>query len=231
MLQNDQFVRAYSRWPVDVVNLGRYDLIYAQRLLAREGLSERAQSRPFIKNLISANGVFGPDVAAPAPYVIKEVEGPRIKGKKKKLKVGFVGLAEPLRPGGGMMDATVLSMYETARAVVPKARKACDVLVIVAHAEIDGAMRLARENPEADVVIAGNAEGLYKPREVGTTMVVSAAPGNIQQGDLRLYLGQDGRVTFKWRSTDLDTLVPIDAAAEAFAQAARQERERAGFIR
>jgi len=64
MLQNDQFVRAYSRWPVDVVNLGRYDLIYAQRLLAREGLSERAQSRPFIKNLISANGVFGADVAA-----------------------------------------------------------------------------------------------------------------------------------------------------------------------
>jgi len=163
--------------------------------------------------------------------MIKEVEGPRIKGRKKSLKIGFVGLAEPLRPGGGMMDATVLNMYETARAVVPKARKACDVLVIVAHAEIDGAMRLARENPEADVVIAGNAEGIYKPREVGTTMVVSAAPGNIQQGDLRLYLDKDGRVTFKWRSTDLDTLVPIDAAAEAFAQAARQERERAGFIR
>jgi 2',3'-cyclic-nucleotide 2'-phosphodiesterase (5'-nucleotidase family) len=231
MLQNDQFVRAYSRWPVDVVNLGRYDLIYAQRLLAREGLGERAQSRPFIKNLISANGIFGADVAAPAPYMIKEVEGPRIKGRKNKLKIGFVGLAEPLRPGGGIMDATVLNMYDTARAVVPKARKACDVLVIVAHAEIDGAMRLARENPEADVVIAGNAEGTYKPREVGTTLVVSAAPGNIQQGDLRLYLDPDGRVTFRWRSTDLDTLVPIDVAAEAFAQAARQERERAGFIR
>lgn len=230
MLQNDQFVRAYSRWPVDVVNLGRYDLIYAQRLLAREGLGQRVQSRPFIRNLISANGIFAPGVAAPAPYVIKEVTGPRIKGKKK-LRIGFVGLAEPLRPSGGLTDATVLNMYETARAFVPKARKECDVLVIVAHAEIDGAMRLARENPEADIVIAGNAEGLYKPREVGSTTVVSAAPGNIQQGDLRLYLDKSGRVTFKWRSTDLDTLVPIDAAAEAFAQAARQERERAGFIR
>jgi 2',3'-cyclic-nucleotide 2'-phosphodiesterase (5'-nucleotidase family) len=231
MLQNDQFVRAYSRWPVDVVNLGRYDLIYAQRLVAREGLSERIQSRPFIKNLISANGVFSPEAVAPAPYLIKEVTGPRIKGKKKKLKIGFVGLAEPLRPGGGLTDATVLNMYETARAVVPKARKECDVLVIVAHAEIDGAMRLARENPEADVVIAGNAEGIYKPREVGKTMVVSAAPGNLQQGDLRLYLDKDGRVSFKWRSTDLDSLVPIDAAAEAFAQAARRERERAGYVR
>lgn len=229
MMQNDQFVRAYSRWPVDVVNLGRYDLIYAQRLLAREGLSERIQLRPFIKNLISANGIFGAEVAAPAPYVIKEVTGPRISGKK--LRVGFVGLAEPIKPGGGMMDATVLNMYETARAVVPKARKESDVLVIVAHAEIDGAMRLARENPEADIVIAGNAEGIYKPREVGKTIVVSAAPGNMQQGDLRLYLDKEGRMTFKWRSTDLDALVPIDAAAEAFAQAARLERERAGFIR
>jgi 2',3'-cyclic-nucleotide 2'-phosphodiesterase (5'-nucleotidase family) len=229
MLQNDQFVRAYSRWPVDVVNLGRYDLIYAQRLLAREGLTERLQSRPFIKNVISANGIFGADVAAPAPYLIKEVTGPRITGKKNKLRIGFVGLAEPVRPGGGVMDATVRNMYEAARAVVPKARKECDVLVIIAHAELDGAMRLARENPEADVVIAGNAEGLFKPREVGTTMVVSAAPGNIQQGDLRLYFDREGHVSFKWRSTDLDALVPADAAAEAFAEAARQER--ASYIR
>ena len=231
MLQNDQFVRAYSRWPVDVVNLGRYDLIYAQKLLAREGLNERTQSHSFIKNVISANGIFGADVAAPAPYLIKEVTGPRITGKKKKLRIGFIGLAEPIRPGGGVMDATVRNMYETARTLVPKARKECDVLVIVAHAELDGAMRLARENPEVDVVIAGNAEGIFNPREVGHTMVVSAAPGNIQQGDLRLYLDKEGRISFKWRSTDLDTLVPIDSAADAFAQAARQERERAKYTR
>jgi hypothetical protein len=228
MLQNDQLVRAYSRWPVDVVNLGRYDLIYAQRLLAREGFNERAQSRPFIKNVISANGIFGADVAAPAPYLIKEVTGPRIKGR---LRIGFMGLAEPIRAGDGLMDATVRNMYESARAVAPKARKQCDVLVIVAHAELEGAMRLARENPEADVVIAGNAEGLFRPREVGRTMVVSAAPGNIQQGDLRLYLDKAGRASFKWRSTDLDALVPIDQAAEAFALAARQERERAASTR
>jgi 2',3'-cyclic-nucleotide 2'-phosphodiesterase (5'-nucleotidase family) len=230
MLQNDQLVRAYSRWPVDVVNLGRYDLIYAQRLLARAGFSERALSRPFIKNVISANGIFNQDVAAPAPYLVKEITGPRIKGDKR-FKVGFVGLAEPIKPGGGLMDATVRNMYETARGVVPKARKECDVLVIVAHAELEGAMRLARENPEADIVIVGNAEGLLKPREVGNTLVVSAAPGNIQQGDLRLYLDKEGRVSFKWRSIDLDALVPIDSAAEAFAQAARQERERAASMR
>jgi len=40
-LQNEQVARAYSRWPVDVINLGRDDLIYARKLLAREGLAER----------------------------------------------------------------------------------------------------------------------------------------------------------------------------------------------
>ena len=120
-------------------------------------------------------------------------------------------------------------MYEAARRVVPVARKQCDVLVIVAHSEMDGAMKLARENPEADVVIAGNAEGLFKTRQVGNTLVVPASPGNIQQGDLRLYLDKDGRASFKYIATDLDAAVPSDPAAEAFVQAARRERERARY--
>ena len=59
MLQNEQVARAYSRWPVDVINLGRYDLIWARKMLAREGLAERVAALPMLKNLISANGVFG----------------------------------------------------------------------------------------------------------------------------------------------------------------------------
>jgi 2',3'-cyclic-nucleotide 2'-phosphodiesterase (5'-nucleotidase family) len=229
LLQNDQVTEAYNRWPVDVINLGRFDLPYAHKLLAREGLAERAERWPVIKSLISANGVFDGSVVAPAPYIIKEVTGPRIKGRKNKLKVGFVGLAQPTRPGAGMMDGTVTNVSEAARRVVPVARKKCDVLVIVAHTEIEGAMQLARENPEADVVIAGNAEGLFKPRQVGNTMVVSAAPGNIQQGDLRVYLSKDGRATFKYISTDLDKAVPSDPKANAYVEAANRERENARF--
>ena len=95
MLQNEQVVRALGRWNVDVINFGRFDLLYAQKLLVREGLDERAAELPAIKNLITANGVFGPEVAAPAPYIIKEVRGPRIRNKSKRLRVGLLGLAEP----------------------------------------------------------------------------------------------------------------------------------------
>lgn len=219
--QNDFVSRAYSRWQMDVINLSRYDLLYANRILTTDGLGERQAAMPMLKNLISANGKFASDSQAAAPYLIKEVRGPRIKGLKKSIKIGFLGLAEPLHSNSGMMDITVKNMYETARQFIPKLRKQVDVLVILAHSEFAGALRLAKENPEADVVIAGNAESVYKARDIGKTLVICAAPGNTQEGDLRLYLSPQGRISFKFLSTDLDDVVPADAAAQAFAEEAR----------
>lgn len=219
--QNDFVARAYSRWPVDVINLSRYDLLYANRILTKDGLAERTAAMPMIKNLISANGRFAADTLAAQPFLIKEVKGPRIKGLKKSLKIGFLGLAEPVHSNSGMMDITVKNMFETARQMIPKLRRQCDVLVILAHTEFAGALQLAKENPEVDVVIAGNAETVYNPRTVGKTLVVCAAPGNTQEGDLRLYLSPQGRISFKFLSTNLDDLVPADAAAQAFAEEAR----------
>jgi 2',3'-cyclic-nucleotide 2'-phosphodiesterase (5'-nucleotidase family) len=158
--------------------------------------------------------------------VIKEVAGPRIYAGKKTLKIGFVGVAAPNNPGEGMRDATVSNMFEAATRAVLKARKECDLLVIIAHCELDQALKLAAENLDADVVIAADSGGLYNPRRVGNTLVVSAAPGNIREGDLRVYLNKDGRVDFKFLSTDLDAQVPSDPAAQAFVEAARAERDR-----
>ena len=225
-LRNEQAARAYSRFPADVVNLARDDLAYAQRLLVRDGLSERVKTLPMIKNVISANGVFGPEAVPPPPYLIKEVEGPRIYGGKKKLKIGFVGVAAPTNPGDGLRDGTVINMFEAATRAVLKARKECDVLVIVAHCDLAAALKLASENLEVDVVIAADSGGIYNPRRVGNTLVVTAAPGNIRESDLRLYFDKDGQISYKFRSTDLDVLVPADPAAAAFAEAARAERDR-----
>ena len=225
-LRNEQTARAFSRFPPDVINLGRDDLRYAQKLLARDGFSERVKALPMIKNLISANGVFGSEAVAPAPYVIKEVAGPRIYGGKKKLKIGFIGVAAPTNPGGGVIDATVTNIFETTTRAVLKARKECDVLVIVAHCDLASGLRLASENLEVDVVIAADSGGIYNPRRIGNTLVVTAAPGNIQESDLRLYFDKDGQITYKFRAVDLDVLVPVDPSAAAFAEAARAERER-----
>jgi len=224
--QNEQVALAYSRWPVDVINLGRDDMVHARTLFARDGLSERAQALPMIKNVISANCVFGKDSAPPPAYVIKEVGGPRIFGGKKKLKIGFVGIAGPQAPGDGLKDATVTDMFDATTRAVLKARKECDVLVVIAHCELEPALKLAEQNLDVDVLIAADSGGIYNPRRVGNTMVVSAAPGNIREGDLRLYLDKEGHVTYTFRSNDLDSNVPADPAAEAFVQAARADRDR-----
>jgi 2',3'-cyclic-nucleotide 2'-phosphodiesterase (5'-nucleotidase family) len=225
-LRNNQAVRAFSRFLPDVINLGRDDLSYAQKLLAKEGLIDRTNKFPMIKNLISANGVFGADAEPPPPYTIKEVGGPRIFGGKKKIKIGFVGVAAPTKPGAGVIDATVSNMFQNATRFVLKARKECDVLVLVAHCDIESASRLASENLEVDVVISADSGGIFNPRRIGNTLVVSTAPGNTQESDLRLYIDKEGQITYKFRAIDLDVLVPVDPAAAAFADAARAERER-----
>ena len=224
LLQNEQVSRAYSRWPVDVINLARYDLIYAQRLLAREGLQERTAQFPMIKNLVSANARLASDLAAPSPYIIKEITGPRIKSRKK-LRVGFVGLVEPSRSGAVNGDGLITNMFETARQIIPRLRSRCDVLVIIAYAEMGSAERLAKENPEADIVIASGAGGIFKPRQIGNTSVFSVMPGDSQQGDIRIYLDRAGRASFKFRAVDLDSAIPADSAATAFVNTALRERE------
>lgn len=223
-LRNEQMARALSRFPVDVINLARDDLAFAGKLLARDGLNERSQRLPLIKSFVSANGVFGSEALPPPHFLVKEVEGPRIYGGKKKIRIGFVGVAAPTKPGGGVIDATVTNIFEATTSAVLKARKECDVLVIVAHCDLATALKIASENLEADVVIATDSGGIYNPRRVGNTTVVTAAPGNTQQGDLRLYFDKEGQISYKFRATDLDALVPVDPAAAAFAEAARVER-------
>jgi 2',3'-cyclic-nucleotide 2'-phosphodiesterase (5'-nucleotidase family) len=225
MLQNEQVLKAYCRWPLDVVNLSRFDLIYAQKLFERDGLEERISATPLLRAIVSANGVFGPQAAPPPPFIVKEITGPRIKGRRGVYRVAFVGLAEPIRVAEGI-DGSVTDLFDAARRVVPLARKKADLVVILAHCEWSPATRLAKENPEADIVVAGNAEGLFDPIKVGNALVIPAAPGNVKQGDLRIYLEKTGHPTFKYKMTDLDAVVPSDADAVAFTTNARADRQR-----
>lgn len=217
--KNERVMRGLSLFPVDVINLGQYDLGHAPKFLARQGYDERVARYPMLKHVISANGVFGPALAPPAAFVIKEVRGPRIKGGQQSLKVGFLGLSEPRHVVGGK-DTSVKDIYETARALVPELRKKCDLLVLLTQADYEPAAKLAAENPEADVVIAGNTSMAYNPKAIGKTLLISTAPSNTQQGDLRVYVDKAGKFSFKFRSTDLDVSAPVNSEAEAFVQGA-----------
>jgi 2',3'-cyclic-nucleotide 2'-phosphodiesterase (5'-nucleotidase family) len=225
LLQNELIIGAYSRWPVDVINLARADLLYAQRLLDREGFAERVDRFPAIKKFISANAKFDADVIAPPSYIVKGITGPRIPMRRGRCKIGFVGLAEPERVAEGV-DSWVSNMFQAARRVIPHARKQCDILVVLVHAEMDAALQIAKDNPEADVVVATNAAGIYKPKHVGNVLVVHAGTGNTQQGELRVYLAKGNRPNYKFRLIDLDEAIPSDPAVAAYTVMVRAELEK-----
>ncbi|HEU4388676.1 MAG TPA: hypothetical protein VFV34_12820 [Blastocatellia bacterium] len=219
LLQNEQVIQAISRWKFDAINLARTDIPYASTLFRTEGIKERLTSIPAIKDITSANTVLDDTPFRPAPYVLKEIRGPRIKGK---LRIAFVGLTEPQRMSEGM-DSRVSDPLLAAHRVVPEARTKSDVLIIVAHVEHETAMKLAEQNPAADLIIAGNCAGLYQPRTAGKTLVVCAAPGNTHQGDVRAYISKSGEISFAFRSAELNAGVPADPEALAYVENARQQ--------
>ena len=219
LLQNEQVIRAFSRWKFDAINLARADIPYTSRLFDTESIKERLTSIPAIKNIVSANTVLDLTPLRPAPYILKELRGPRIKGK---LRIAFVGLTEPQRMSEGS-DSRVSDPLLAAHRVVPEARSKCDVLVIIAHVEHETAVKLAEQNPSADLIIAGNCAGLFQPRTSGKTLVVCAAPGNTYEGDVRGYVSKSGEISFKVRSTELNASVPSDPEAVAYVENARQE--------
>jgi 2',3'-cyclic-nucleotide 2'-phosphodiesterase (5'-nucleotidase family) len=222
ILQNEQVIRALSRWKFDAINLARPDVNYASRLFGTDGITQRLASIPAIKNIISANTVLDDTPLRPAPYIVKELRGPRIKGK---LRVGFVGLAEPLRMSEGS-DARVSDPLLAAHRVVAEARAKCDLLVLVAHVEHETALRLAEQNPAAGLIIAGDCGGLFQPRTVGKSLVVCAAPGNTHEGDVRAYISKSGEFSLKFRAIELNASVPADPDALAYVEKAREELAR-----
>ena len=152
--------------------------------------------------------------------------------------LGVGGTMARFTQAGGQLTILTVAAHmppifteEVHHQTIAEARKACDLLVVLTHSELQAAAKIAEENPQADVVIAGNAAAALKPRQVGNTLVLCAAPANTQEGDLRIYIGADGKFSFKFRSTDLDEVIPDDPAATAFADAARQERYKFRFSR
>jgi 2',3'-cyclic-nucleotide 2'-phosphodiesterase (5'-nucleotidase family) len=217
-LQNEQIIRAFDRWGLDIVNLARPDVLYASRVFGAAGETKLA-SLPVVQRITSANAILDPDSRRPPEYLIREVRGPRIRGR---IRVGFAGFAESARVSEGI-DSRTSDIFAAARRVIPVLRTKCDLLIVVAHAEHETALRLAAENPEANVVIAGNAAGLFRPRTVGQTLVVVSAPGNTHQGDLRVYISKGGDYTFKSRLVELNATVPADPEASEYVEKARIE--------
>lgn len=146
LLRVDLLIQSYNDTGYDAVNVGEKDLMMGFKLLS--DVTQKAKF-PFISaNLIdkkTQKGVF-------KPYVIKEIAG---------LKIGIFGLLDDVfnttlqeRDSG----LTILEPFSTSKALTKSLREYCDAIVLLSQLGESKDKKLARENPQIDLILGGGGE-------------------------------------------------------------------------
>jgi len=148
LLRVDLLIQSYNEMGYDVANVGEKDLMMGLR-----SFSETTQKAkfPFISaNLIdkkTQKGMF-------APYVIKEIAG---------LKIAILGLLDnqfnsalqEIDPG-----LTILDPIPTLKELTKRLRESSDLIVVLSQLGESRDRKMARENPQIDLILGGGGDAL-----------------------------------------------------------------------
>lgn len=146
LLRGDLLIQSYNDMGYDAVNVGEKDLIMGVRFLS--DLTQKAKF-PFVSANLQDKKT---GKAGFKPYVIKEIAG---------LKIGIFGLLDDVfnpalqekEPG-----MTILEPITTSRALTKSLREYCDILVVLSQLGESKDKKLARENPQIDLILGGGGE-------------------------------------------------------------------------
>lgn len=220
-------MKAFSQpqFKLDAANFSRRDLLYGKVVLDKEKYDAQVKETPMLGEMISANIIPAVDLNKTVPlkpYVIREVTGKRF-GNKTSLKVGFIGVTEPWP--GGTTGFVVNEPAEKVKAILPEVRAKADLVVVLAYCPLSVARDIMKQNPDIDVLIAGNAVPLPPPAQrEGKTIFVYSIQQTKSLGELRLYLDNDGKVKdYLNRYILLDTAIPDQAEAAKVVANAKTE--------
>lgn len=224
--KDDWILKSYDDFRVDVINVAAPDLRYVSTLLAKPEYLRRVQAQPALKRLISANTASDPASAMSLqPFIVRDLPARNAGGKP--VRVAFVGLttATGVTPRGFKLSDPL----ETARRVVPEARKQADVVIVLGYLNPEEATRLATQVAGIDAIIAGNSQndGAYftPPLTAGQTLILFTPYETRMLGELRAYHETSGKYSLRTRFISLDETFPNDAAALQLVDAARETEE------
>ena len=205
-------LKAYDQYPVDVVNASSHDLAFLSKLLKAEGANASGRP-PVLKRIVSANTIAAsPGALAPPPFLVRDIPpAPKGAAHQKPIRVAFVGLAE--LSNQFLSGFKVTDPIEAAKRVVPEARRRADLVVVLAYGRMEEVIRIAREVPAIDVVIAGTGDMFTPPMRFGETLVAFTPFETRFLGELRFYRNDQGKFTTRARFISLDAGVGDDAEA------------------
>ncbi|MBO0719178.1 MAG: hypothetical protein J2P41_00010 [Blastocatellia bacterium] len=223
-LMDDWIIRANEIINLDIVNLSYRDLPYASSFLAPD-----ARLKPDKTTFISANikpVESGGKRIAPAPYVIKEVTGERLK---RPVRIAFIGLSdqEPddLKDEVARSGFVIKDPLAAAKAALAEVRDKADVTAIVGFLSLPTINKLARENDDLDLIIAADERGLVlEPKQVNNALIVYAAKETKHLAELRFYTDAEGLIDrFTARYVELDEIIPDDPQMAEITKRVRTE--------
>ena len=176
----DLIISAFNTIGCDAVNIGDCDLAGGKEYLLKKA---KAANFPFLSaNLIdkaSGKTLF-------KPYVIKKING---------LKIGLFGLiTDGFKPDS---DLLIDNPFETAKKIVEKLRKRCDLVIGITHLGLKGDQRLAQEVPGINIIVGGHSSSkLFKPVKVNDTIILQVYNRGRYLGRLDLTI-RNGSLDFR----------------------------------
>lgn len=220
-LENEYVVDALGRFGFDAANLTAHDAKYLERYFTTGSAETAAGARPILGRFVSANLVPARDgLAAPPPFVLAELapysgEGPR--------RVAIAGVTEPIpgeaTPGG----FRVVDPAEALSKVLPAARAAADLVVVLAYMPRDRGEALAGSlGGLADVVVVANSLGEPPEARLSEDMIVAYSWYKTQMlGELRMKGSGSKIVKAVNRYVKMEEPLPRDPAAAALVDEAK----------
>lgn len=171
-------LEGYKQSGYDAINVGDLDLVLGKDFLLEQ---QKSYQIPFL----SAN-IVDKEKGEPVftPYLTKKIAG---------LEVGIFGLISDkitLKARGKVIpDLIVKNHTETAKEMVDKLRRKCDLIICLSHLGLKGDQKLAQEVKGIDIIVSGHGRSLLKkPNKVNSTLILQAAQLGKYVGKLDLRL-------------------------------------------
>ncbi len=200
--------RAYRMLGAAALNVGPRDVALGLGLLKQ---LQREGAVPLVSSNVRPVGDGGPSIAQ---SFVREHDG---------IRVGFTGVATP-EAFAGVAGLAALELLPALRAEVSTLRaRGVELVVVLAHVDVETAEALARELTGVDVLVRAPGTPIERapapPRRVGDVVVLEAGSQGQHVGHLRVTLGGGARVG----------PLPLDdgGRAEAEARALTEKKRRA----
>lgn len=227
--KNEWVLKSHDQFSVDAANASSHDLKFLSRFLAKSNFDKQAEAHAVLKRLVAASVASeSPQMIAPQPFLVREVSARAVGGQRSKpVRVAFVGLTQT----GKVDGIKFLDPIESAKRIVPEARKAADVVIALAQLPSDQTIRLAREVAGIDVIISGGGLSgempFIPPTTAGETFLVFTPYETRFMGELRFYFDDQGKLSSRARFISLDEKVPEEPTAAKLVVAAREQAQAA----